>query len=112
MKGSNVRRCLSTRHWPSTPRSLAPASARRAAGRMDEAVFELARAAELDPLSPIILDNYGMVLIFAGRPADALPVIERARVLLPDSQQTLAWKVWALTDVGRVVEAIAVAHSI
>ncbi len=79
-------------------------------GRMDEARTELAKAADLDPLSPIILDNYAMVLLFSGDAATALPVIERALLFRPDSVQTLSWQAWAFTDLGRVDDAVAVAR--
>ena len=79
-------------------------------GRMDEARTELAKAADLDPLSPIILDNYGMVLLCAGDAAAALPVIERALLFRPDSVQTLSWQAWALADLGRIDDAVAVAR--
>lgn len=79
-------------------------------GRMTDALAAMARATELDPLSPIILDNYGMALVFAGRPAEALPVVERALLIRPDHRQTLAWKTWALTDLGRKNESLKLAR--
>ncbi len=53
-------------------------------GRFDEALPEIRRARQLDPLSPKISANVGWILSFAGRPDEALVELRKARAMTPD----------------------------
>jgi serine/threonine-protein kinase len=50
-------------------------------GRLGEAMNEIKRAQELDPLSPIITTNVGWVLFFMGRYDEAIGECEKALAL-------------------------------
>jgi serine/threonine protein kinase/Tfp pilus assembly protein PilF len=50
-------------------------------GRLDEALNEIKRAEELDPLSPIMTTNVGWVLFFKGRHDEAIEECEKALAL-------------------------------
>jgi len=69
-------------------------------------------AADIDPLSSRILDNYGSALDRAGRHSEAIAVLERALVLQPNSAQALTGKAIALLGLGRFGEAIALARQL
>jgi serine/threonine protein kinase/Tfp pilus assembly protein PilF len=77
------------------------------AGRMEEAMNEIRRAQELDPLSPILTTNVGWVLFFKGRYDEAIEECEKALAL--DENFVLAH--FALGNVycqkGMLAEAIA-----
>lgn len=53
-------------------------------GWLDEAILEMERARELDPLSPFILAAYGWALYFARRHEEALPLLTQGRRLDPN----------------------------
>jgi tetratricopeptide (TPR) repeat protein len=75
--------------------------------RFDEAVAEVRRAEELDPLSPVVLTNVGWTLALAGRPREAMEEYHKALALDPNYPQAH----WRLGDVhrdeGRFEDAIA-----
>ena len=48
------------------------------AGRFDEALKEIGRAEQLDPLSPIIATDHGTILHYARHQADAVATGEGA----------------------------------
>jgi tetratricopeptide (TPR) repeat protein len=50
-------------------------------GRMSDAIAEVSKAQELDPLSPVITARHGHILQFAGRDAEAVPFFRRALTL-------------------------------
>lgn len=52
--------------------------------RFDEAILEIKRAEELDPLSPAISADLGLVLIFARRYDEAIAQTKRALTLEPN----------------------------
>jgi len=54
-----------------------------AMNRIDEAIAHIRRAAELEPLSPILLARTGHILCFAGLPEEGLRYCERALELDP-----------------------------
>jgi tetratricopeptide (TPR) repeat protein len=79
-------------------------------GRMTEALAELKLASELDPLSFIIVDNYGWLLYLAGRHREALRMLDRALALNPGFDQTKRIKALTLAALGRVSEAAELAR--
>jgi tetratricopeptide (TPR) repeat protein len=58
-----------------------------ALGRFPEALAHIARAEELDPLSPAIQSNFGRILYRARKFNDAIPRLERALELEPGMQR-------------------------
>ncbi len=67
-------------------------------GKFDQAFLEVKRAQELDPLSPVIAENVGVIFFWARRYDEALEELLRARDLNPDY-----WRVHF--TLGRVYEA-------
>jgi adenylate cyclase len=61
---------------------------RRQQGRLDEALFELEKAAELAPNVPATVAQIGQTLIFLGQPEDAIPWVERSLRLAPHDPLT------------------------
>jgi len=47
-------------------------------GRLGDADAEIARAHELDPLSPLITSRRGSMLLYAGKAAEAIPLFRKA----------------------------------
>jgi len=78
-------------------------------GGFDEAEAEVRRAAELDPFSHRIIDNYGSLLVLIGKPEEALVAFDRAIALQPGASQTLSDKAQVLLALGRRDEALAMA---
>jgi tetratricopeptide (TPR) repeat protein len=74
--------------------------------QFDEALAQLRRAQELDPLSLIINDHLGYALLLAGKPDEALEHLTLTKELDP----TFPWTYWRLGSVylelGRVDDAI------
>ncbi|MBI3796262.1 MAG: tetratricopeptide repeat protein [Deltaproteobacteria bacterium] len=74
----------------------------------DQAIAEGERAIALDPNNALSYNRQGVVLTFAGRPAEALPLVEQALRLDPHYPPfylgDLGWTYW-LT--GRYTEAVA-----
>jgi len=70
-------------------------------GRVEEAIRELELSVELDPQSLGTLSYYASHLSVLGRPEAARPLLERIRVLAPDSSDyhgSLAWYYYAQSD--------------
>ena len=76
-------------------------------GRMDEALAELRKAQELDPLSPVIAADLGKALHFARRYDEAIAQFRRALELDPDSPQAHAWLEHTYIEKGMYTEAAA-----
>lgn len=82
--------------------------ARRARGDLEGSAAAFRRATALEPRKPTGWINLGVVLRLLGRPAEALPAIEKARAAgfagpeLPDAYSG------ALIDLGRIEEALDV----
>ncbi len=82
------------------------------AGRIDEALATQKRAAELDPLSPRILDNLGHGLRRVGRYREALAAFDQALALQPNWPEALGGKALACVSLGRNAEAVALARQL
>jgi tetratricopeptide (TPR) repeat protein len=78
-----------------------------AAKRFDEALTELRRAEELDPLSPIIGTNLGDVLVHARRYDEAIAQYKRTLSLEPNFAYAHQALGWAYGFKGMYPEAIA-----
>jgi eukaryotic-like serine/threonine-protein kinase len=74
--------------------------------RYDEALTEIRTALSLDPLSPIINANYGVLLMAAGKPTEAIEQLRKAVEIdtnFPPSHQKLAQ---AYAQTGKYAEAV------
>jgi TolB-like protein/DNA-binding winged helix-turn-helix (wHTH) protein/Tfp pilus assembly protein PilF len=77
-------------------------------GRFDEALVEMKRAAELDPLSPIISTDVGVTLYLARRYDQAIPHLARTLELYPDYEAAEIWLARSYEQEKQCHEAIAV----
>ncbi len=75
-------------------------------GRIDEAIVEGKRAAELDPLSPQILIDASMALMFRGDTAGAKTLAKRAAELDPAYYFGPMLDGWADCEIGKAAAAI------
>jgi TolB-like protein/Tfp pilus assembly protein PilF len=75
--------------------------------RFDEALAEMQRAAELDPLSPNISSNLGLVLLYARRNDEAIAQLNRALLLDQNFFPTHVNLAWAYEAKGMNREALA-----
>ena len=64
----------------------------RRQGRWAEGAAEMAKAVELDPKNPALLDNYGVTLVLARRYADADRVLGQAIASNPQAERSYAFK--------------------
>ena len=80
--------------------------ARRAAGDLAGAAQALAKAVELVPADGHALVNLSVVVKLLGRPAEALPLIERARRAGMSGPEVDDAEIGALVDLGRIEEAL------
>jgi TolB-like protein/Tfp pilus assembly protein PilF len=80
-------------------------------GRMDEALAELKLATQLDPFSQDLMEAYGRVLHVAGRYMEAIAIYDRA-LALADSVVVREHKAYALAQLGRTEDAIALARGL
>jgi TolB-like protein/Tfp pilus assembly protein PilF len=81
-------------------------------GRYDEARSALQLAAELDPLSPRILDNLAWARSHAGATDEALTLVDRALALQPDAVQPTSIKARILAQQGRRAEALGLLQTL
>ncbi len=81
-------------------------------GKMDEALVQLKLSTELDPLSWYFWGYYGEVLRIAGRTSDGIKALDRSLGLRPDFSYTVACKSFALLELARVTEAVALVRGI
>lgn len=88
------------------------ARALTADGRIDEALEQSATGMMLDPLAPRIVDNHALLLLLAGRVADALEAVERGLATAPEDVQLRTWRIWALSALGRSREVLGEARAI
>lgn len=76
-------------------------------GKTDEAVTQARRAVELDPLSSERWTDLALVLYVAGRYDDAIQACQRVLTIAPDESRAQHLYGRALTQQGRLAEAIA-----
>lgn len=74
-------------------------------GHHDEAIREITRARELDPLSAPLVNAHAGILVRAGRPAEALPVLREQFSREPDSVSASLFLAQALMLQSRLAEA-------
>ena len=72
-----------------------------------DALAAARKAAQLLPADAEVHYNFGIALLDAGNPAEAIGSLERALSLAPDSEPTQVVLGGALQSVGRVAEAVA-----
>ncbi len=75
--------------------------------RLDEAVAQVQRARQLDPLSMVVQTNVGWTMGYAGRTEEAIAAYREALALDPGYVQAHARLASTLLRLGRVDEAIA-----
>jgi tetratricopeptide (TPR) repeat protein len=75
-------------------------------GRFDEAIREMLRARELDPLSPSIMQSLGWAYYQARRSDEAVATYETMLDTAPDMAYGLATYSWTLSHLGKGVEAV------
>jgi tetratricopeptide (TPR) repeat protein len=79
-----------------------------ATGRFDEALAEMKRATELDPLSPIISTDLGVTLYLARRYDQAIQQLARTLELHPDYPEAQLWLARSYEQKKQCSEAISV----
>jgi tetratricopeptide (TPR) repeat protein len=77
-------------------------------GALDEALAEMKRAAELDPLSPIISSDVGATLFLARRYDQAISQLTRTPELYPDFEDAQIWLARSYEQKKMCGEAISV----
>jgi TolB-like protein/Flp pilus assembly protein TadD len=80
-------------------------------GRLDDALAEMGRATELDPLSGIALISLARLQMQAGRYTEALATLDRVQFLLPDRAAASGNRALCLLGLGRPEEAAAAART-
>jgi serine/threonine-protein kinase len=79
-------------------------------GRHEEAIAEMERARELDPLSPRLNANLGLVLYYASRYDRAISELERSIELFPEHGANYEYITRAFALAGRYEEAMTAVH--
>jgi serine/threonine protein kinase/tetratricopeptide (TPR) repeat protein len=79
-------------------------------GHFDEAIREMLRARELDPLSPSIMQSLGWTYYQARRFDEAITTFETMLGTAPDLAYGLATYSWALRHIGKAEQAVAAAE--
>jgi len=79
-------------------------------GRFDEALREMLRARELDPLSPSIMQSLGWTYYQARRFKEAITTFQSMLDTAPDLAYGLATYSWALRHAGKAEEAVEAAE--
>ncbi len=78
-----------------------------ALGRFDEAMREIGRARDLDPLSPVIASNVGAIYFTARRYDEALAAIDTAIEMHQDFRTAYQYRGWVLLSKGAYAEALS-----
>jgi tetratricopeptide (TPR) repeat protein len=76
-------------------------------GRMDEAIAEIRKAQEMDPLSAVIATDMGKELYFARKYDDAIVELRRALEIDPNFVSAHNWISDSLLEKGNYQEAVA-----
>jgi eukaryotic-like serine/threonine-protein kinase len=76
-------------------------------GRVDEALAEIRKAQELDPLSSIISTDLGKELIYTRRYDEAVAQLKQTLEMDPDFALAHFWLWYAYTESGKYSEALA-----
>jgi serine/threonine protein kinase/tetratricopeptide (TPR) repeat protein len=79
-------------------------------GRFDEALAEMLRARELDPLSPSIMQGLGWCYYQARRFDESMSTYQHMLEAVPDFSYGLTTYAWTLRHAGDVDEAVQVAE--
>lgn len=79
-------------------------------GRFDEAIREMLRARELDPLSPSIMQGLGWAYYHARRYKESITTYQSMLEGAPDFSYGLATYAWTLRHAGKADDAIGVAE--
>ena len=79
-------------------------------GRFDEAIREMLRARELDPLSPSIMQSLGWAYYQARRFKEAITTFQNMLNTAPDLAYGLATYSWTLRHVGMTEQAVEAAE--
>jgi TolB-like protein/tetratricopeptide (TPR) repeat protein len=75
--------------------------------RLDQAVAQVEKAKELDPLSPVVLTNVGWTMSYAGRTQDAIAAYREALALDPNYIQAHMRLAVAHANLGQFDAALA-----
>ncbi len=79
-------------------------------GRFEEALRELLRARELDPLSPSIMQGLAWCYYQARNYPDSIATFQKMLDAVPDFAYGLITYAWALRQAGKTQEAVSVAE--
>jgi tetratricopeptide (TPR) repeat protein len=90
---------------PTADAHLGLAACDTLARRFDAAAATLRDAERIEPDNPVVLANLGIVLSDGGKPADAVPVLERALTLDPDLHEARFNLAVAFGRLGRRADA-------
>jgi choline-sulfatase len=71
-------------HMPTADAHLGLASCQATAHKFEDAMATLKEGERIEPQNPVVVANRGVVLSDAGRPADAIPLLQRALALDAD----------------------------
>jgi tetratricopeptide (TPR) repeat protein len=97
-------------HLPSADPYLGIAGCEAEARRFAAAERTLREADRVEPDNPVVAANLGIVLSDSGRPADAVPYLQRALTLAPDLHQARFSLAIAYARLGRRADARAEAQ--
>ena len=76
-------------------------------GRHEEAIVEILRARELDPLSPRINANVGQLFFFARKYDRALEELKKSTEIFPEHLSNYFLTGWVYAQIGRYEDAIS-----
>ena len=79
-------------------------------GRFNEAIREMLRARELDPMSPSIMQSLGWAYYHSRHFAEAETTFQQMLEMAPDMAYGLATYSWTLRHIGKNEQAVATAE--
>jgi len=74
--------------------------------RLDEAINEMKRAEELDPLSLFVSADVGLLFAFEGQPEKCVEQVQKTLAIDPDHPRANSWLVLCYEIAGRYDEAV------